>query len=257
MKRLLLAAALCLAAAASARPLDETFRLRRVHRGNHRVVVQRIPAIEAKRNFCVPASVEMVVRYHGGRVNQRDLGKIFDSSRKFGTNIAGLSGKFGTGPLRGFICKDVYGMTIPELGRMLNVYLDSPELSAVSRKRFLKHIDPKKGDPDALDFVDQRIVYATVAESRPELLKKFPEILKEYIDQGYPLLWSVAMNLDPHDRNDGFHMRVICGYVTANDGKITDVIYLDPWTGRRKYKEVTLEQATAMTTSIKVVQRDE
>ena len=257
MRRALLLAALCLLAAASARPLDESTRLHRVHRANRKVVVQRIPAIEAKRNFCVPASVEMVVRYHGGKVTQRDLGKIFDSSRQVGTNTAGMEKKFGTGPLAGFACKGVYSMTVGELENVKKVYLESPDLSPANRKRFLKRVGSKKGDLAILDASDPRIMFDIASQARPELFKQFPEILKQYIDQGYPLLWSVAMNLDPHDRNDGFHMRVICGYGVTDSGEISEVIYLDPWTGRRKYKDVSLAQATAMTVSLKVVQTAE
>ena len=92
---------LVLALCAGAKTPDELTRLRRVKRNGGVVTIQRIPAIEQKRNFCLPASVEMILRYYGAKVNQRELGKIFNSSRKNGTSN-NIGKYFGSGELENF-----------------------------------------------------------------------------------------------------------------------------------------------------------
>ena len=75
---------------------------RRVKRSGGEVIIQRIPSVSAKRNYCVPASVDMVLRYYDTRVGQRTLGKLFDSSKKNGTYSRNIVKEFGKGELSGF-----------------------------------------------------------------------------------------------------------------------------------------------------------
>lgn len=252
LSALLLAGALAHSAAAG-RLLSAAERARRVerdHRGH--VIVERIPAIEAKRNYCVPASVEMVLRYYGAKVNQKKLGRIFDSSKKTGTFIGDLDTHFGPdGEIKGFECKKLYMMTVQELVALTRACLGDADLTRRNRKAISGNVDGRSAD--VLDRMNPAVVRRHTPAARAPLIDLLPKLLKEYIDSGRPLLWSVSMNLDPHDRTDGFHMRVLCGYREEN-GKITGIVYLDPWTGRRRYKYVTALEAAAMTMSIMVVQ---
>ncbi|MCI5779781.1 MAG: C39 family peptidase [Lentisphaeria bacterium] len=252
----LLLAGLLAHGAAAGRLLSSAECARRVER-DHRgyVIVERIPAIEAKRNYCVPASVEMVLRYYGAKVNQKKLGRIFDSSKKTGTFIGDLDTHFGPdGEIKGFVCKKLYTMTIRELSALTQSCLGDADLTRRNRKAISGNVDGRSAN--VLDRMNPAVVRRHTPRSRAPLLQLLPKLLKQYIDSGRPLLWSVAMNLDPNDRSDGFHMRVLCGY-REEDGRITGIVYLDPWTGRRKYKHVTALEAAAMTISIMVVQPED
>ena len=65
-------------------------------------------------------------------------------------------------------------------------------------------------------------------------------------------MWSVSMNFDPNDRMDGGHMRIITGYA-REDGKITKVIYRDPWGGREILKRMSFNDALTITREIYVI----
>ncbi len=222
---------------------------RRVKRSGGEVIIQRIPSVSAKRNYCVPASVDMVLRYYDTRVGQRTLGKLFDSSKKNGTYSRNIVKEFGKGELSGFRCEIVYGMLQQELERLIELYTNSPELKRSVRKKFKKQLS--KSDT-FFDPMDPGIVRKFTPQARKELLAVFPKILKTFIDRGCPLLWCVIMNFDPHDRTDGGHMRVIAGY-EEKDGKITRIIYLDPWSNKRKFKEMKYMDAVTETTLILAV----
>ena len=131
---------------------------------------------------------------------------------------------------------------------MIRVYTEADGLGTSARRKFLKNV---KGDV-VFNAVEPRRTFKLTPQMRPELMAKLPEILKKHIDAGRPLLWCVAMNLNPDYRDDAFHMRVMCGY-REEKGEITEITYLDPWTGKRRYKHVTFTEAVAMTTSLWLV----
>ena len=238
---------LVLALCAGAKTLDEPTRLRRVKRNSGDVIIQRIPAIEQKRNYCLPASVEMILRYYGAKVNQRELGKIFNSSRKIGTSN-NIGKHFGSGELEDFKYTTLYALSQQEYQRMVEVYQQA--LPTAARKRFLKQLQK---DKPAFDLMDLRRCPEELNDIRQPAAKAMRQACKTYIDQGYPLLWSVAMGLDTNDRDTGFHARIIAGY-QEKDGVITEIIYLDSWYGRRKFKRMPFTAAVLQTTKIAVIE---
>ena len=250
MKRYIYIIFLCLTAFNCFALIDMEKQLRRVEKKRSgEVIINYIPNIKAQRDYCVPASVEMILRYYGARIKQKKLGKLFVSSHHGGTNSANMMRGFEDKDLQDFECKMLYAISTAELQRLLDAYSRHPELPHAAARK-LRH--GMKKHKFVFDLLDLKIAGKVSPEARPELYKKFPEILKSLIDNGYPLLWSVAMNLDPHDRTTGGHMRVICGYKMDGE-KITEVIFLDPWGSKRKFKRVTFDVAAAMTTQIAVI----
>ena len=242
--------ALLTAIVLTARPLSEEKRLKRVEKKrNGEVVINYIPAISAQRDYCAPASVEMVLRYYGERIKQRKLGRIFNSSHKGGTYRENVLKGFADNELKEYECRKIYGITNQEIGNLVTLHNKHPELSNAAAKKYKSGI---KNNRYILDILDPAIIKKVTPQARPEFTAKFPQILREYISKGYPLLWSMAMNLDPYDRTTGGHMRVICGFKEENN-RITGVIFLDPWGSKRKFKRVTLEEAIMMTTGLMVI----
>lgn len=250
MKQLLIwALTVLVTVSACAKLLNEQECRERVKRSHDRVVIQRIPAINAQRNYCVPASTDMVLRYYGHKVGQKTLGKLFNSSKKNGTYSLNIVKEFGQGELKDFRAVIAYGMQQSELERLVDLYSNSPDIKKSVRKKFKRKLE--RSD-HFFDPMDPAVVRKLTPQARQELLKVFPEILKNFIDRGIPLLWCVIMNFDPNDQADGGHMRVIAGY-EESDGKISRIIYLDPWGSRRKFKEVSYMDAVTMTTLILAV----
>lgn len=249
MKKLLVSA--CIFAImfhAVAGMLSENDRLNRVDkRKNGDVIIQRIPAIEQKRNFCLPASIEMILRYFGARINQKELGKIFQSSRKNGTS-RDVENKFGRGELQDFTCIRLHTLNSDEYSRMINAYLNSPALTGTAKKKFKKRLESE----NAFNLIDLHRGRADIIPARQATAVALQKACKKYIDLGYPLLWSVAMNFDPNDRDDGFHARIIAGY-KQEKGIITEIIYLDSWYGRRKFKRMSFTDAVLQTTAFSVI----
>ena len=245
-----LAIALLTVISVAARPLSEEKRLRRVEKKrNGEIIINYIPGIKAQRDYCVPASVEMVLRYYGSRIKQRKLGRIFNSSHKGGTYNADVLKGFTDDELKEYDCRMIYEITSKEINVLTTLHNKHPELSNAAAKKFKSGIKNKRF---ILDILDPAIVKKITPQARPEFTAKLPQILKEYIPKGYPLLWTMAMNLDPYDRTTGSHMRVICGFKEENN-RITEVIFLDPWGSKRKFKRTTLEEAIMMTTGLLVI----
>ena len=235
---------------AAARPLNEEKRLRRVEvKRNGEVIINYIPAIKAQRDYCVPASVEMVLRYYGSRIKQKKLGRLFNSSHKGGTSHENLILGFNDDELREYECRKLYTITNQEVHELVTLHNNHPDLSNAAAKKIKSGI---KKNRYIFDLLDLEIAKKVSPQARKELTEKFPQILKEYVAKGHPLLWSMAMNLDPYDRTTGSHMRVICGYKEV-DNRIIEVIYLDPWGSKRKFKRATLDETVMMTKGIMVI----
>ena len=89
-------------------------------------------------------------------------------------------------------------------------------------------------------------------QARPQLAAVMTGLCYKYINAGIPVLWSVAMNLDPAVKMKGGHMRLIVGYNRQN-GKIKKILYRDPWGGSTKFKQVDFEDAQTMTMQLYVM----
>ena len=233
IRTLSLTLALLTVLSAAARPLSEEKRLRRVEvKRNGEVMINYIPSIKAQRDYCVPASVEMVLRYYGARIKQKKLGRLFNSSHNGGTSREDLLNGFNDKELREYECRKLYAITKQEVHELVTLHNNHPALSRAAKKKIQSGI---KHNQYIFDLLDPEIAKKVSPQARKEFTEKFTQILKEYVAKGFPLLWSMAMNLDPYDRTTGSHMRVICGYKEV-DNRIVEVIYLDPWGNKRKFK---------------------
>ena len=215
-------------------------------------IIRKIPAVKAKRNYCVPASMEMIMRYYKVKVNQKYLGKIFNSDKSTGTYTSEMMKNFSGEKLEGFKISKLFYMSTAETDKLFEAYLASSKLSKSKSKKFSRTLE-KKGFADAVNSMDQKIVFEVFPPVREKLNKLFPELLEKYIDNGIPLLWSVIMNFDPDNQTDGFHMRVMTGYKKDKSGNIEKIVYMDPWSSSKNNEEVDFDKAVAMTMEFFVV----
>ncbi len=85
---------------------------------------------------------------------------------------------------------------------------------------------------------------------RPDLMK----VVKEYIDEGKPLLWALDLGRAPADpglpQQGGGHMRLIIGYNEKNQ----EVIFTDSWGAGHEKKLMTARAADACTDALFVME---
>ena len=80
-------------------------------------------------------------------------------------------------------------------------------------------------------------------------LKKFRKHVKEKIDSGIPLVWSVMLGKVPEARLPqarGGHMRTIIGYNAKND----ELVYSDSWGPGHEFKKMAMTVAFTITTRL-------
>ncbi len=218
---------------------------RNVKRVNDKVYVDKIPHVSQKRNFCAPAATSMVLRYYDAKFPQKKLAKLFDSSKRTGTSTGTLVAAFENDGIPGFTIRYAYRLTKPEFNQLFDAYCASASKSKM--RKF------SQAGLRAFEVADPRIAVPVFAQNRRNLRELMLTLLKENIDNGIPMLWSVEMNLDPEDRIPGGHMRIINGYAVNKKGEIDRVIYRDPWGSGSGNKVMTLDNAVAMTYEILIV----
>ena len=79
--------------------------------------------------------------------------------------------------------------------------------------------------------------------------KKFKKDVREQIDKGIPLFWSVKLGIasEPEiPQANGYHMRLIIGY---NDKK-GEIIYTDSWGAGHEFKKMRDDWAWTITKSL-------
>lgn len=221
------------------------------HTKTGEVFVDRIPQVAQRKNFCAPASVEMVLRYYNNRITQRLLGRTFETDKDKGTSTQELAKEFERGGLlKDFKFKALYRMTVQERAMLVSAYSRSGRLSGPAEKGKKGKNKKAKADNAASDDVfskmDPDVAVAVFSKVRAPLQQKLADEIVRYTDAGQPLLWCVHMNFDPIERAQGGHMRIIVGYQKIGSA-VTSVLYRDPWGKKPQIKKMPLVRATVMT----------
>ena len=221
-----------------------------VKRRKSEVYIDRIPQVSQKRSYCCPASASMIIRYFDGRISQKRLAKLFSTSRKQGTFTSEMLDEFSKGRLKDYEIKRIYALTNGEAMMLINAY--NAANSKGGKKRKSRKGSEIKLDSNMFSKMNPVIARRVFPKQRQKLAALMNEAFANCIDKGIPMMWAVTMNLDPNDRMDGGHMRIITGYVKEN-GKITKVIYRDPWGGREIRKKMSFNDALTITLELHVI----
>lgn len=216
------------------------------------IVIEKIPQISQRRNFCVPATVGMVLRYYDVKIPQRRLASIFETSRRKGTAGDDMAAAFGHGKLEDFSIEAVYRLTVREFEEMEQALDDSS-----GRKRKRKRSRRERSYADRFAAMDPRAARKIFPGIRRETAEKLRTALTAYVAAGIPVLWCVEMRFDPEDKVNGGHMRLITGFIKNKDtGKIDQVVYRDSWGNATDNKIMSFNDAVTMTTELWVIHRN-
>lgn len=205
------------------------------------VFINGIPQVSQKRNYCVPACVSMIVRYFDDRINQKKLAKLFSTSSKTGTLSTDIEDAFfNETVLQDYELKKLYTLTEEDYASLMKFYE-----STAKNKRKKKH-DSKAEEGNIFDNINPEVARRVFPSARPQLERILYSVCRTYIASGIPVMWAVAMNLDPAVKMKGGHMRIIVGFNEQNN-KLKKILYRDPWGGASKIKRVDFDDASTMT----------
>lgn len=239
--------------------------MKNVKRANGEAIIENIPQVAQRGGYCVPSSIEMVLRYYGANYGSTRLGGIFRSMRGKGTHTNKVVQGFSKPPLENdFVLTPIYDLwdirperiTLMAEERQLLIasYLEEEQQRKTRRGKIKKGKVrvSRNWDIETFDAMDPEIAKIAFKKSRANLCETLSEVVERYIDVGAPLSWGVFMNFDPNDKSDGGHWRVICGYNKVGD-QIKEIIYRDSWGELCELKRVSLDDAATMTKELYVI----
>ncbi len=204
-----------------------------------------VPMVDqGEKGYCVVASVERVMRYYGGDVDQHELAQLADTSDK-GTSPEAMlnSMKKLTGRL-GVKMKALIEWNIKDFMGMVSDY------NRAAKKG--KRATEVTGNFQTLDDYYQRMkpeIYKEVRLKQTADYGKFQREIVRTIDEGVPLLWSVRIGIVAEKeipQGMGGHMRLIIGY----DNATKEIIYTDSWGMGHEEKRMSWEDAWTITTGL-------
>lgn len=221
-----------------------------VRRNRSDVYIDGIPMVnQGQRGYCVPATIERILRYYGVDADMHALALLLDTKVEGGTRmnakqvdkIAQMAG----------LSHEEYR----ELERYDEEYCRRYNLAARDyggRQLFIEDFTVEETDDDGRT-VNMRH-YDWLVEAMDEGLKRksrlydkvgyaaFRDGIVSSIEKGRPLVWSVD-KLFSWDRSDGSlgggHTRIIVGYNELHD----EVLYSDSWGGGHEFKRASMKEA--------------
>ncbi|OGV51735.1 MAG: hypothetical protein A2017_10360 [Lentisphaerae bacterium GWF2_44_16] len=227
---------------------------------NGDVHIDGIPMVDqGQKGYCVVATVERILRYYGMDVDQHLLAQLANTAAngRGGTYYSDmLSSMKKAGTLFRVKVKDLYFdkncNDFTKFQKFLNGY------NSVAKK------DKKKGiDINNYKYQEGNTIFYDVSKIYDDLdpdiyvkyradrdrsdYKRFLKEVKEEINAGLPVAWSVRLGIVKEEKRNsqtgGGHMRLIIGY---ND-KTSELIYSDSWGDGHEFKKMPYDNAWAIT----------
>ena len=226
---------------------------RRNRKQGMEVCIEKIPHVNQRKNYCVPATCSMILRYLDQRYTQKELGRLFHSSFMNGTQTAAVYKAFQQPEFSDFEIVSIYHLRTGEAAEMKAAYdaaLNDPSVTVKKVKKNKKNKRRSKNDDSGKgnfwEYFDRDMALKVFPSCRSQLRKQIEMLCREFIDAGIPVLWTVTMTLDPYTPSPDGHMRIINGYV-VKDGQITHLHYRDSWRGQPGGHDMPVDNVIAMT----------
>jgi len=207
------------------------------------VFVDNVPMVDqGQKGYCAVAAAERVMRYYGLEVDEHEIGEAAGTQAEGGTSVAamrtsveriGKRYRLATVLLCGDLDDDTQ-KRIANLEKEVSAYnkaakrLKKPPIAEdvyVSRHGGLVTYSPHALD-EAMD--PEVLKYMKTEGGLKSKYTKFRKDVRQYVDAGMPLYWSVLLGVYPEGdlpQAKGGHMRLIIGY---NDKK-DEILYTDSW----------------------------
>jgi len=213
-------------------------------RENGDVVIESVPMVDqGPKGYCAVASTERVMRYFGMDVDQHQLAQAAMTASKGGTDPESLRKALHSIAGRtGLKLQSIEDWDQRSFRRFLEKY------NRQAKKSGEKEISLRGRGTVTLTAVYSWMDLETLAATRKPTLSSALTKIKDRIDDGFPVMWSLMLGLAKEDpaipQARGGHMRLIIGY---ND-QTGEFLYTDSWGRGHELKRMPYEQAWAVTT---------
>ncbi len=211
--------------------------------------IEGIPMVDqGQKGYCVVASIERVTRYFGADMDQHEMAQIANTG-EHGTRGDEMEKAFQR------VTGKVHLRTLKHIEfDMRQMEKDIRGYNRVAKKQKVKTFD---FDPDEY-IIDPREFWFSVNKEAFREMKRsqtghdhFKRKIKEYVDQGIPLCWTLYLGMFPEKglpQTSGGHMRLIIGYnFDSPDDAEHKIYYTDSWGEGHEKKTMRADEAYCMT----------
>lgn len=214
--------------------------------------IEGVPMVDqGQKGYCVVATVERVARYFGAEIDQHELAQLADTGDR-GTSPDAMEKAFQR------ITGKIHVRTLK------HIEFDERQLERDIRgyNRAARAADKKTFDYDPDEYIISPVMFwaATHAPTFRDMkrgqngFKHFERKIKEYVDQGIPLCWTLFLGLFPEEglpQAAGGHMRMIIGYnFDSEDPAGHRICYTDSWGVGHEKKTMRADEAYSMTMAL-------
>lgn len=209
--------------------------------------IEGIPMVDqGQKGYCVVASIERVTRYFGAEMDQHEMAQLAN------TDAGGTSGDEMEKAFQ-----KVTGKV--HLRTLKHIEFDQRQMEKDIRgyNRAAKSAGVKTFDydPDRYLISPQHFWSVAHKETFRDMKRTqggydhFNRKIKEYVDQGIPLCWTLFLGMFKEDglpQTYGGHMRLIIGYNEATE----EIYYTDSWGAGHEKKKMRADEAYCMTMAL-------
>lgn len=190
------------------------------------IYVGDIPMVDqGNKGYCVVATLERLIRYYGGEVNQHELAQLCDTGDGGGTGVE--LGRLVSGDIcRKYRFKrERLHVAVPSFEKVMKRH------TRVSSRKIVAGKSPTVEER-------KRLLADTDKGALQEAMRHFPEYksfmktVRHWTEKGIPLVWLVPG-----------HMRLLIGCNEATG----EVVYSDSWGEGHEYTRMSAPQALMMT----------
>lgn len=223
--------------------------LANVVREGTRTTLANIPMVDqGDKGYCAAATMARLLDYFGlGSMDQHELAAAMSTDSAGGTSSVDLKQAMSDcGRKFGLRLVEIDDLDLHDYERLVKAY------NQAARHHEAARIENRSGLPVAGEAFWALADGETLRKARAETPQKQRAWLKkvrEYIDAGIPVVWSVYCGLVPESGNvtvtRGGHLRLLVGYDEAN----SIVYFSDTWGPGHECKPMPLADAIAITRS--------
>jgi hypothetical protein len=214
--------------------------------------IDGVPMVDqGQKGYCVVASVERVARYFGADVDQHEMAQLANTG-DHGTSGDDMEKAFGR------ITGKVHLRTLKHIEYDdKNAERDLRAYNSAAKKAGVKTIDIDTKEY----YVDPRQFWYNANKETFRDMKRgqqgyehFERKIKEYVDQGIPLCWTLYLGMFPEKglpQSFGGHMRLIIGYnFSSPDAAEHQIYYTDSWGEGHEKKSMRADEGYCMTMAL-------
>ena len=210
------------------------------------VLIKDIPMVDqGEKGYCVVATAERVLRYYGIKADENELAQLADSSATGGTSVRAMTQSLAKLAARFQIrVRTIYTM---DYNGLITDY------NQIARRFKADLINPNVEDVTALYLQMKPDAFREARIKNRSGLGTFQRHIKEHVDAGIPVLWSVMLGVLPDGSKAKLpsgHMRLIIGY----NEKTNELLFSDSWGIGHELKRMPTSDAWAITNNMGTVE---